>query len=333
MGLFPQNTPEILYNRTQPAILTMNRTILFTFCLGVVLILCLTSADANADAKRRNNKGGNVERSEKRKAARRRNKNRKLMNQKKKGSSKNKGKKKQNKKRKQKKSRNLKKGSSRSNCARQSAFCPSEKAQALNIYYNKMTNYFKQLKRAENWAKIVLKKKEKKDGFVNDALILEAAVGGDISAPVCTSSARSASASGATLKNCSTSIEDSCADITIDASVSGDCKTKMETFQTKVDDCKTSDDCTCWTEAFAMKSDLSSCEAKTEMDRVQGLKTSCLSKFSECKQAQDAAVELTVTCPASQTTMTTGAAVTTMAAKRRKLIANILHKNIIKRSV
>ena len=111
------------------------------------------------------------------------------MNQKKKGSSKNKGKKKQNNKRKQKKSRNLMKGS-RSNCARQSAFCPSEKAQALNIYYNKMTNYFKQLKRAENWAKIVLKKKEKKDGFVNDALILEAAVGGDISAPVCTSSAR-----------------------------------------------------------------------------------------------------------------------------------------------
>ena len=50
------------------------------------------------------------------------------------------------------------------------------------------------------------------------------------------------------------------------------------------------------------------------MDRVQGLKTSCLSKFSECKQAQDAAVELTATCPASQTTMTTGAAMTTMAA-------------------
>ena len=157
---------------------------------GLVLILCLTSADANADAKRKNNKGGNVERSEKRKSARRRNKNRKLMNQKKKGSSKSKGKKKQNKKRKQKKSRNLKKGSSRSNCARQSAFCPSEKAQALNIYYNKMTNYFKQLKRAENWAKIVVKKKEKKDGFVNDALILEAAVGGDISAPVCNSRAR-----------------------------------------------------------------------------------------------------------------------------------------------
>ena len=69
------------------------------------------------------------------------------------------------------------------------------------------------------------------------------------------------------------------------------------------------------------------------MDRVQALKTSCLGKFSECKQAQDAAVELTATCPATQTTMTTGAAMTTMAAKRKRLIANILHRNVIKRSV
>ena len=86
------------------------------------------------------------------------------------------------------------------------------------------------------------------------------------------------------------------------------------------------------------RSDLSSCEAKTEMDRVQGLKTACLSQFSECKKAQDSAVELTATCPATQTTMitmttmTTGTAMTTMSAKRRRLIADILHRNIIKRS-
>ena len=82
------------------------------------------------------------------------------------------------------------------------------------------------------------------------------------------------------------------------------------------------------------RSELSSCEAKTEMDRVQGLKTACLSQFSSCKKAQDAAVELTATCPAFQTTMTmtTGAAMTTMSAKRRRLIADILHRNVIKRS-
>ena len=74
------------------------------------------------------------------------------------------------------------------------------------------------------------------------------------------------------------------------------------------------------------------------MDRVQGLKTACLSQFSECKKAQDAAVELTATCPATQitmttmSTMTTGAAMTTMSAKRRRLIADILKRNVIKRS-
>ena len=34
------------------------------------------------------------------------------------------------------------------------------------------------------------------------------------------------------------------------------------------------------------RSDLSNCSAKEEMERVQGLKTGCLGKFSECKQAQ-----------------------------------------------
>ena len=244
---------------------------------GLVLILCLTSADADADAKRSNNQGRNVAKSGKSKSKGRKNKNRGATKQKKKGSSKKKAANKRRNKRKQKKFKKSKKGSrknsgsrSSSGCARQSTFCPAEKAQALNIYYNKMTNYFKQLKRAENWANIVVKKKGKKDSFVNDALILQDAVGGNLSAPACSANARlvlklfscqifcsnlhrSASASGETLKNCSASIEDSCADIVIDPSVSGDCKTKMETFQTKVDGCKTSDDCTCWTEAFGMK--------------------------------------------------------------------------------
>jgi len=320
----------------------MNKTILFTFCLGLVLILCLTTADADAVSKRQNKNSKNVGKSGKGKVNRRRSKNNRRMKKQKKGSSKNSKNKKD--KRKKLKQRKSKKGSTRnsgsSGCGRQSTtFCPAEKAQALNIYYNKMANYFKQLKRAENWAKIVSKKKGKKDNFVNDALILEDAVGGNLSAPACSSRSRSDAATatekGEVLKNCSASIAESCADIVIDTTVSGDCKTKMETFQTKVDGCKTSDDCTCWTEAFAMKSDLSSCSAKEEMDRVQGLRTSCLSKFSDCKKAQDSAVELTASCPASTTTtatMTTGAAMTTMSAKRRRLIADILYRNVIKRS-
>ena len=37
--------------------------------------------------------------------------------------------------------------------------------------------------------------------------------------------------------------------------------------------------------------------ATTEMNRVKGLKDTCLGKFKECKQAQDGAVEFTATCP------------------------------------
>ena len=164
---------------------------------GLVLILCLTSADANPDPKKNNGKGKNVAESGKSKAKGRKNKKRNAMKQKKKGSSRRKAANKQKNKRKQKKLRKSKTGRkknsdsrSSSGCARQSTFCPAEKAQALNIYYNKMTNFFKQLKRAENWASIVVKKKGKKDSFVNDALILEDAVGGNLSAPACSSNAR-----------------------------------------------------------------------------------------------------------------------------------------------
>ena len=77
-------------------------------------------------------------------------------------------------------------------CVRQSTtFCPSEKAQSLNLLYNKVTNFFKQLKRTQGWKTLIGRKKGKKDGFSNDATILTDAVGGDIANPSC-ASARSA---------------------------------------------------------------------------------------------------------------------------------------------
>ena len=157
---------------------------------GLVLILCLTTADADAVSKRQNKNSKNVGKPGKGKVNRRRSKNNRRMKKQKKGSSKNSKNKKD--KRKKLKQRKSKKRSGSSGCGRQSTstFCPAEKAQALNIYYNKMANYFKQLKRAENWAKIVSKKKGKKDNFVNDALILEDAVGGNLSAPACSSRSR-----------------------------------------------------------------------------------------------------------------------------------------------
>ena len=77
---------------------------------------------------------------------------------------------------------------SRSDCSRQTTtFCPAEKALALKLLYGQVANFFRQLKRAENHAKIVAKKKEKKDNFESDAAILQEAVGGSFSAPSCAS--------------------------------------------------------------------------------------------------------------------------------------------------
>jgi len=221
----------------------------------------------------------------------------------------------------------------RSECSRQATtFCPAEKALALKLLYGQVANFFRQLKRAENHAKIVANKKEKKDNFESDAAILQDAVGGNISDPTCASGRRSASTAaekGETLANCSNSIGAACADVTVNTTLLGDCKTKMEAYQSKVTTCKTDDSCTCWTEATDMKSEITECKATDEMNRVKALKGSCLEKFGDCKKAQDSAVELTASCPT--TSVTTGApSMTTMAAKHRDLLDKILAKNLIK---
>jgi len=206
------------------------------------------------------------------------------------------------------------------------------KALALKLLYGQVANFFRQLKRAENHAKIVAKKKEKKDNFESDAAILQDAVGGNISDPTCASGRRSASTAaekGQTLANCSNSIGAACAEITVNTTLLGDCKTKMEAFQSKVTTCKTDDSCTCWTEATNMKSEITDCKATDEMNRVKALKSSCLEKFGDCKKAQDSAVELTASCPTTSVT-TAAPSMTTMAAKHRHLLDKLLAKNLIK---
>ena len=77
----------------------------------------------------------------------------------------------------------------RSGCSRQTTttFCPAEKALALKMLYGQVKNFVKQIKRAENHAKIVSKKKAKQADFESHAAILQDAVGGNISAPSCAS--------------------------------------------------------------------------------------------------------------------------------------------------
>jgi len=195
------------------------------------------------------------------------------------------------------------------NCARQEneVFCPQQKAISLKLLYNQVTDFKKQLKRAENQAKIVRRKKAKANQFMKDAMIMTDVVGGDLASPSCKSkrSASNAASTGSKLANCSNDISKSCADISINLTLSGSCSTRMDTFTSKVKTCKTDDSCTCWTETAKMKASIAQCNALKEADAVKVKKKSCLSTFSACKKAQDSAVEYTATCPVNSTSITT----------------------------
>jgi len=239
-----------------------------------------------------------------------------------------------------KKEKNKKRGgrknvrTSKNDCSRQtsSTFCPLEVASSLKLLYNQVTNFKKQLKRAQNHAKIVGKKKSKKDNFKKDAAILQDVVGGNFSKPSCpgksTRTANEAATQGSTLSKCSENIDTSCPDITLNSTLTGACSDTMTSFESKVKTCKeTPNDCTCWKEAFAMKSDIAKCNAKDEMNSMKEKKKACLAQFSKCKTAQDSAVEHTATCPSSQNT----GVMTTNKAAKRNILQMFLEKNLLKR--
>merc|ERR1712123_58609 len=227
--------------------------------------------------------------------------------------------------------------STQTGCSRQTTtFCPAEKASALKLLYNQVYNFKKQLKRAQNQAKIVKKKKEKKDIFQKDAAIVTDIVGGNLTEPTCSATGRSASSAasqGSILSSCSTTIATSCEEITINSTLSGTCSDTMITFETKVTACRTSDSCSCWTEAFAMKSAITQCNAVKEANSVKVKKKTCLKTFGDCKSAQDSAVEYTATCTAQTSSATTMAtASTTKSAKRRNIVEKFLARNLMRRS-
>ena len=66
-------------------------------------------------------------------------------------------------------------------------------------------------------------------------------------------SATAAAGQATLLNNCSAALTEKCADITINATLSGACSDTMTAYKDKVATCKSDDSCTCWTEAYAMK--------------------------------------------------------------------------------
>ena len=77
-----------------------------------------------------------------------------------------------------------------SRSGKQNTFCPTEKATALKLLYNQVSNFKKQLKRAKNHANIVKNKNGKKDSFAKDAAILTDVVGGNLTKPTCSAKGR-----------------------------------------------------------------------------------------------------------------------------------------------
>jgi len=285
------------------------------------------------DARRRARKGGREpKKGSVHKVARPGRRKNKIVKNKKKSKGKNKG---HILRKKGRKGNNSKKDSQRKS-EKQINFCPTEKATSLKLLYNQVANFKKQIKRATSHAKIIKNKKSKKDNFAKDAAILTDVVGGNLTKPTCSAKGRSASnaaSQGSVLSSCSSTIESSCQEITINATLTGACSDTMTTFENKVTTCKTDDSCSCWTEAFAMKSDITKCKASDEADAVKAKKKSCLKTFSNCKSAQDSAVQYTATCPAQTSSATTIAtASTTKSARRRNLVEKFLARNLIKRN-
>jgi len=289
----------------------MGKIILFSLCLVLLIILSVDGEKESKSVNISNGKRRKVGATRRQKAG-------------------TQGGKKAFKRRSRKKQRKVseRNGRKKSNpCVRQTdIFCPAEKALSLKMLYGQVANFIRQLKRAENHAKIVSKKKDKKDNFQNDAAILQDAVGGDLTAPSCASSrsASTAGEKGQILSNCSNTIASACTDITVNITLLGSCQTMMESFQTLVTSCKTNDSCTCWSQAAGMKAGITACKATDEMNRVKGLKADCLAKFGDCKKAQDSAVEFTASCP-SPTSVTTAVPV-----RRRDLMRGVLARNLIR---
>merc|ERR1712013_196299 len=195
--------------------------------------------------------------------------------------------------------------------------CLLNAVNALNFEKNQIQNFFKQKARLENQNKVTGNKKGKKGEFEDAAKYMLTAIGGDISSPTCgentTRSQRAAADAVATyntLINCSASIHEACdmPNGTINATFNANCADIYNKSKVASDDCRsnsayTSDGaaaCNCWEKAaigitFA-KAEGCTKKGKEQAQAVKKQKQKCISAFSKCKKAEDAAVALIYTC-------------------------------------
>merc|ERR1711972_1053898 len=195
--------------------------------------------------------------------------------------------------------------------------CLLNAVNALNFEKNQIQNFFKQKARLENQNKVTGNKKGKKGEFEDAAKYMLTAIGGNISSPTCgentTRTQRAAADAVATyntLINCSASIHEACdmPNGTINATFNANCADIYDKSKVASDDCRsnsayTSDGaaaCNCWEKAAIgitiAKAEGCTKKGKEQAQAVKKQKTKCISAFSKCKKAEDAAVALIYTC-------------------------------------
>jgi len=218
-----------------------------------------------------------------------------------------------------------------------STFCPLTAVEVLRFITKKITSFEKQMNRAKSHTKIMKGKKGKKGNFASDAERVKDFVGGDFAKPSCgtnSSEASEAGKLGEELEKCSQSIEDGCKEITLNATLTGECTTKVNAFKTKVEECKKSiTDCACWENASSQRTFINTCDSLTESNNVKAKKNTCVKSMQTCKRSQDSAIQFAANCPIASTpssSMTTGAMSTAASGRRVQYLADVMSKNFFK---
>merc|ERR1712128_254650 len=182
---------------------------------------------------------------------------------------------------------------------------------AMDYEGKQIKNFKNQKKRVEDFGKLMQNKGGKKDNFQNTTTYMKDALGSDNSCNGTTNKTDAADAvsAHATLRNCSTSVESGCAipSTTYNSTELSSCETSLTAVATKNSECyklttATSPDlsaaCTCWKAAAELVTETKAlkCSAKSPYDTISALKKTCLSKFSDCKKAEDASIGLIQVC-------------------------------------
>merc|ERR1712012_1002026 len=162
--------------------------------------------------------------------------------------------------------------------------CLLNAVNALNFEKNQIQNFFKQKARLENQNKVTGNKKGKKGEFEDAAKYMLTAIGGNISSPTCgenTTRTQRAAADAVATYN----------------------KSKVASDDCRSNSAYTSDGaaaCNCWEKAAIgitiAKAEGCTKKGKEQAQAVKKQKTKCISAFSKCKKAEDAAVALIYTC-------------------------------------